>query len=170
MGRERSCKVFQSKLNMNLHPQVTNDQKLQYRLCLSTITICSPRKSKFFHFVPSESNSSHTGSTADPAPAGGPDSTNLIWRVLLDERIGADELLINISTNQLLTEGDGLFSSEVGPVEMGLSSLEQDGPFGVNETLEFTLGRKRNDSGDSSYQNKTVQSGGRPSSRSNRTR
>ncbi|XP_042344492.1 LOW QUALITY PROTEIN: ADAMTS-like protein 2 [Plectropomus leopardus] len=122
-----------------------------------------------------EGNSSHAGSTAIPAPAGGPldtgpDSQNLIWRVLLDGRLSPDELLINISTNQLLTEGDGLFSSEVGPVEMDLSSLEPDGPFGVNETLEFTLGRKRNDSGDGSYQNKTVQSGGRSSTRSNRTR
>lgn len=61
--------------------------------------------------------------------------------------------------------------SEMGLVEMDLSSsMERDGSFGVNETLEFTLGRKRNDSGDSSYQNKTVQSGGRPSGRSNRTR
>lgn len=130
---------------------------------------------EFFHFDPSEGNSSHTGSTANPAPAGGPldtgpDSPNLIWRVLLDGRIGPDELLINISTNQLLTEGDSLFSSEVGPAEVDLSSLEQDGPFGLNETLEFTLGRKRNDSGDSSYQNKTVQSGARTSGRSNRTR
>lgn len=48
--------------------------------------------------------------------------------------------------------------------------MELDGPFGVNDTLEFTLGRKRNDSGDVPYQNKTVQSGGRPASRSNRTR
>ena len=99
-----------------------------------------------------------------------PDSPNLIWRVLLDGRISPDELLINISTNQLLTEGDSLFSSEVGPAEVDLSILEQDGSFGLNETLEFTLGRKRNDSGDGSYQNKTVQSGGRTSSRSNRTR
>ncbi|KAK9522036.1 hypothetical protein VZT92_018529 [Zoarces viviparus] len=117
-----------------------------------------------------EGNSSRTGSTVIPAPAGGPldpgpDSPNLIWRVLLDGRIGPEELLINISTNQLLTEGDSLFSSEVD-----LSGLDQDGPFGVNHTLEFTLGRKRNDSGDSSFQNKTVQSGGRTSSRSNRTR
>ncbi|XP_060895026.1 ADAMTS-like protein 2 [Labrus mixtus] len=117
-----------------------------------------------------EGNSSHTGSTANPAPAGGSldpgqDSQNLIWRVLLEGRIGQDELLINISTNQLLTEGVALFSSEVD-----LSVLEQDGAFGLNDTLEFTLGRKRNDSGDGSYQNKTVQGGGRNSSRSNRTR
>ncbi|CAK6976179.1 ADAMTS-like protein 2 isoform X3 [Scomber scombrus] len=119
-----------------------------------------------------DGNGNHTGSTAHPAPAGGPldagpDSPNLIWRVLLDGRIGTDELLINISTNQLLTEGDSLFSSEVGPVELDLSSLERDG---LNETLEFTLGRKRNDSGDAPFLNKTVQSGGRTSSRSNRTR
>ncbi|TWW60810.1 ADAMTS-like protein 2 isoform X1 [Takifugu flavidus] len=123
----------------------------------------------------SESNSSHTGSTAKPVPVGGsldmrPDAPNLIWRVLLGDRIGPDELLINISTNQLLTEGDSFFSAEVGPAETGPSSMEIDGPLGLNETLEFTLGRKRNDSGDGPYQNKTVQSGGRPSSRSNRTR
>lgn len=58
-----------------------------------------------------------------------------------------------------------MFSSEVD-----LSTLEQDGSFGLNDTLEFTLGRKRNDSGDGSNQNKTVQGGGRTSSRSNRTR
>lgn len=63
-----------------------------------------------------------------------------------------------------------MFSAEVGPAEMDLSSVEQDGLFGVNETLEFTLGRKRNDSGDIPYVNKTVQSGGRTSARSNRTR
>lgn len=126
-------------------------------------------------FPPSENNSSHTGSTAKPLPAGGsldlmPDAPNLIWRVLLGDRIGPDELLINISTNQLLTDGDSLVSAEVGPVETGLSGTEMDGPLGLNETLEFTLGRKRNDSGDGSHQNKTVQTGGRPSSRSNRTR
>ena len=60
-----------------------------------------------------------------------------------------------------------MFASEVGPIEMDLSSLERDG---LNDTLEFTLGRKRNDSGDAPFQNKTVQSGGRTSSRSNRTR
>ncbi|XP_034452319.1 ADAMTS-like protein 2 [Hippoglossus hippoglossus] len=120
-----------------------------------------------------EGNSSHTGSTVNPAAAAGvldsgPDSPNLIWRVLLDGRISPDELLINISTNQLLTEGGGLFSSELGPGEVDLSSLERE--FGLNETLEFTLGRRRNDSGDTVYQNKTVQSTGRTSSRSNRTR
>lgn len=115
-------------------------------------------------------NSSQIDSTAKPVTDGGgldtpPDSPNLIWRVLMDGRIGADELLINISTNQLLTEGDSLFSSEVGPAEVGLSSLERDD---LNDTLEFTLGQKRNDSGDS--QNRTVPSGGRTSNRSNRTR
>lgn len=120
-----------------------------------------------------EGNNNHTGSTAKPPPAvgpldPGPDSPNLIWRVLLDGRISPDELLINISTNQLLTEGDGLFSAEVGPAEVDLSSLEAE--FGTNETLEYTLGRKRNDSGETVYQNKTVQSGARTTGRSNRTR
>lgn len=135
-----------------------------------------PRKVIFFFplFASSDRNISHTSSTASPAAAGepldaGPDSTNLIWRVLLDDRINPDELLINISTNQLLTEADPLFSSEVGPVEAGPSSLEDDSLFSVNQTMEFTL-RKRNDSGDGSYQNKTVQSGARATSRTNRTR
>ncbi|XP_058491260.1 ADAMTS-like protein 2 [Solea solea] len=119
-----------------------------------------------------EGNSSHTGSTANPAAVEaldtGPDSPNLIWRVLLDGQLSPDELLINISTNQLLTEGGSLFLPEVGPPEAELSSLERD--FGLNETMEYTLGRKRNDSGDTLYQNKTVQGGGRSSNRSNRTR
>ncbi|XP_077942510.1 tetratricopeptide repeat domain 16 [Gasterosteus aculeatus] len=125
-----------------------------------------------------EGNGSRADGTAAPAPAGGPldtgpDSPNLIWRVLLDGRIGPDELLVNISTNQLLTEGEGLFSSEAGPEagrETDTGVLKRDGPLGVNDTLEFTLGRKRNESGDTSFQNKTVQSGGRTSGRSNRTR
>ncbi|XP_076007219.1 ADAMTS-like protein 2 [Genypterus blacodes] len=121
----------------------------------------------------SEGNSSHADSTAIPASASrpleaGPESPNLIWRVLLDGRIGPDGLLINISTNQLLTAGGGLFSSEVGTAEVDLS-LEQGGPFFLNDTLEFALGHKRNDSGDGLYHNKTV-SGGRTSSRTNRTR
>ncbi|KAM3868351.1 ADAMTS-like protein 2 [Diretmus argenteus] len=121
-----------------------------------------------------EGNSSHPGSAAVPAPASGPlevgpDSQNLIWRVLLGDRIGPDELLINISTNQLLTEGAGLFSSEVGPVEVDLSSLER-GTLAPNETMEFTLGRKRNDSGDTLNQNKTIVTGSRTAGRSNRTR
>uniref|UniRef100_A0A4W6CSH0 ADAMTS like 2 n=1 Tax=Lates calcarifer TaxID=8187 RepID=A0A4W6CSH0_LATCA len=91
-----------------------------------------------------ETNEVHAGSTANPAPAGGPldtgpDSPNLIWRVLLDGRINPDELFINISTNQLLTEGDGLFSSELGPAEVDLS-LERE--FGLNETGNQRLYQK----------------------------
>ncbi|KAM9391388.1 ADAMTS-like protein 2 [Pholidichthys leucotaenia] len=114
-------------------------------------------------------NSNHTGSTANPALDGEPDSRNLIWRVLLDGRIGPDDLLINISTNQLLTEVDSLFSAEVEPAEVSLSSLERGGPFDLNETLEFTLSHKRNDTGDVNH-NKTVQNGGKASNRNNRTR
>ncbi|MED6272323.1 hypothetical protein CHARACLAT_029220, partial [Characodon lateralis] len=110
-------------------------------------------------------NSSQTHSTVKPPPDGGlldpgRDSTNLIWRVLLDGPISPDELLINISTNQLLTEGDALFSSEVG-----LSDPERAVPLDLNETLEFALGHKGNDSGDN--QNRTAQTG---AGRSNRTR
>ncbi|XP_015230039.1 PREDICTED: ADAMTS-like protein 2 [Cyprinodon variegatus] len=106
-----------------------------------------------------------SNSTIKPPPAGGPldsapDSTNLIWRVLLDGRMSPDELLINISTNQLLTEGDALF-----PPGMGLSDPERDDPLDLNETLEFALGHRGNDSGDD--QNRTAQTG---AGRSNRTR
>uniref|UniRef100_A0A3Q2ZK89 ADAMTS-like 2 n=1 Tax=Kryptolebias marmoratus TaxID=37003 RepID=A0A3Q2ZK89_KRYMA len=66
-------------------------------------------------------------------------STNLIWRVLLDGQMSPDELLINISTNQLLTEADGLF-----PPEVDLGSLERADPIDLNETLEFALGHKGN--------------------------
>ncbi|XP_061625029.1 ADAMTS-like protein 2 isoform X5 [Phyllopteryx taeniolatus] len=117
-----------------------------------------------------EGNSSDTGSTANPVPADVPldpeaDAPNLIWRVLLEGRLSPEELLINISTNQLLEmEGDGLFSA-------GPGSPEPDGPLVLNQTLEFTLGRKRNDSSaDIFYHNKTLHAAGRAGGRSNRTR
>ncbi|XP_019740201.1 ADAMTS-like protein 2 isoform X2 [Hippocampus comes] len=119
-----------------------------------------------------EGNGSRTGSTANPIPVDVPldpeaDAPNLIWRVLLEERVGQDELLINISTNQLLeTEGDDLFSAEADP-----GDPESDGPLGRNRTLQFTLGRKRNDSGaDVVYHNKTLHAMARAGARSNRTR
>ena len=84
-----------------------------------------------------------------------PDSQILIWRVLLGDRIGADELLINISTNQLLAEGE----------EEGLVELEQRESF--NETQEFSIGRKRNDS-EGHTPNRTL--GGQRIHRNNRTR
>lgn len=150
-------------------PQYTCRLPEPYYTCTRTATDVDVLHLSSFNTCPG--NSSHTGSTAHPpsAAAGplepGPDSPNLIWRVLMDGRISADELLINISTNHLLTEGGGLFSLEAGPGDTELSSAER-----VNDTLEFALGRKGNDSGDGLYQNKTVQSGGRTSSRSNRTR
>uniref|UniRef100_A0A673X9K7 ADAMTS like 2 n=2 Tax=Salmo trutta TaxID=8032 RepID=A0A673X9K7_SALTR len=117
-------------------------------------------------------NSSHTGSVAVPAPAAsrpleeGPDSENLIWRVLLGEQIGPDELRTNISTNQLLTEGEGVFSLEVD-----YSSVEQGGLFPLNSSLgEFSLGPRRNDSGDLLYPNRTLLTGMRSNNRTNRTR
>ncbi|XP_061135041.1 ADAMTS-like protein 2 isoform X1 [Syngnathus typhle] len=117
------------------------------------------------HFI--EGNSSQMGITANPIPTDVPldpeaDAPNLIWRVLLEGRVGPDELLINISSNQLLdTEGDNLFSAEAEP----------DGLLERNQTLQFTLGRRRNDSSaDVSYHNKTLHVVGRGGGRSNRTR
>ena len=108
-------------------------------------------------FDPSPGNSSTARPPADPGPLEtGPASPNLIWRVLLD---GRDELLINMSTNQLL------FSSELGPPDL---DLEGGGPLDLNDTLAFTVGHKRNDSGDGTSLNRTVP--GRTSSRANRTR
>ncbi|KAK0156495.1 ADAMTS-like protein 2 [Merluccius polli] len=87
----------------------------------------------------------------------GPDSQNLIWRVLLGDRIGQDELLINISTNQLLAEG----------VEAGLVELERRESF--NDTMEFSIGRKRNDS-EGHTPNRTLTGQRIPGPRNNRTR
>ncbi|XP_055080322.1 ADAMTS-like protein 2 isoform X1 [Periophthalmus magnuspinnatus] len=99
-------------------------------------------------------NSSRSGGTVEPPLAAGPleagpnANPNLLWRVLLDGR-----LLVNISTNQLLSEGG--FFTDLEP----MSSAEQ------NETLEFSLSRK-NDSSEGVH-NKTV---ARSNGRHNRTR
>ncbi|CAB1319550.1 unnamed protein product, partial [Coregonus sp. 'balchen'] len=105
-------------------------------------------------------NSSHTGGVAVPAPAASrpleevPDSENLIWRVLLGEQIGPDE-------------GEGLFSSEVGPLEVDYSSVK----FPLKSSLgEFSLGRRRNDSGDLPFPNRTLLMGVRSNNSTNRTR
>ncbi|TRY95843.1 hypothetical protein DNTS_021380, partial [Danionella cerebrum] len=92
-------------------------------------------------------------------------SENLIWRVLMGDRLGSDALLANISTNQLLTQRDGL-SSEAEPLEFGdYSSFEQTG---LNDSLlEFTLGDRRNDT-DLLFPNRTFATVLR--NRSNRTR
>ncbi|XP_024909195.1 ADAMTS-like protein 2 [Cynoglossus semilaevis] len=89
-------------------------------------------------------------------------------RTMLNGRLNPDDLLINISTNQLLTEGAALFSSEAGPPDVELSSLDQEAD--LNDTLEFVLGHRSNESGDALYQNKTVQGDRRSAGRSNRTR
>lgn len=131
-----------------------------------------PLTAEFCRFDPSDGNSSRTSSTVNPAAAAaaepGPNSPNLIWRVLLNGRLNPDDLLINISTNQLLTEGAALFSSEAGPPDVELSSLDQEAD--LNDTLEFVLGHRSNESGDALYQNKTVQGDRRSTGRSNRTR
>ncbi len=122
-------------------------------------------------FVLKEGNCSWPSGVGAPgvAPISRPaedmvNSENLIWRVLLGERIGSDGVLANISTNQLLTGRDGL-SSE-GPPELDYSSLEQAGLNG--SLLEFTLGQRRNDTGDFLLLNRTVTTILR--NRSNRTR
>ncbi|XP_041756650.1 ADAMTS-like protein 2 isoform X3 [Coregonus clupeaformis] len=107
-----------------------------------------------------DGNSSHTGGVAVPAPAASrpleevPDTENLIWRVLLGEQIGPDE-------------GEGLFSSEVGPLEVDYSSVK----FPLKSSLgEFSLGRRRNDSGDLPFPNRTLLMGVRSNNSTNRTR
>ncbi|XP_051962929.1 ADAMTS-like protein 2 isoform X2 [Xyrauchen texanus] len=108
----------------------------------------------------------------DVAPVNRPaedlvNSENLIWRVLLGERDGSDGVLVNISTNQLLTHRDGL-SSEAGPLELDYSSFEQASLNGT--LLEFTLGHRRNDTGDFISPNRTFITSLRNSNRNNRTR
>ncbi|XP_077456223.1 tetratricopeptide repeat domain 16 isoform X4 [Stigmatopora argus] len=118
-----------------------------------------------------EGNSSHTGRTANPIPASMPldpeeDTHNLIWRVLLEGGEAPDELVVNISTNQLLEmEEDNLFVVE----EEDPSGLEADRPSRLNQTLQFTIGRKRNNSS-SDFSHKTLYATGRESNYSNNTR
>ncbi|XP_066510787.1 LOW QUALITY PROTEIN: ADAMTS-like protein 2 [Hoplias malabaricus] len=90
------------------------------------------------------------------------DSENLIWRMLLKQRMH-----INISANQLFSEGTGLFPEE-DPMEFDYSSMEQGSLNG--SLLEFTLGQSRNDTGDLLFQNRTLITGLRSSNRTNRTR
>ncbi|XP_007253910.3 LOW QUALITY PROTEIN: ADAMTS-like protein 2 [Astyanax mexicanus] len=95
------------------------------------------------------------------------DSENLIWGMVLRQRTGSDGMQNNISTNQLLSEGAGIFP-EVEPVELDYSSLEQGNL--NSSSLEFTLGRHRNDTGDLLFQNRTLITSLRSSNRTNRTR
>ncbi|KAK3538971.1 hypothetical protein QTP86_023569 [Hemibagrus guttatus] len=90
------------------------------------------------------------------------DSANFIWRMFL----ARCTLQVNISTNQLLSERESLIS-EAEPAELDYSSSEQGNLNG--SFLEFSLGRRRNETGDL-FQNRTLISSSRNSSRSNRTR
>uniref|UniRef100_W5L4A5 ADAMTS like 2 n=1 Tax=Astyanax mexicanus TaxID=7994 RepID=W5L4A5_ASTMX len=92
------------------------------------------------------------------------DSENLIWGMVLRQRTGSDGMQNNISTNQLLSEGAGIFP-EVEPVELDYSSLEQGNL--NSSSLEFTLGRHRNDTGDLLFQNRTLITSLRSSNRTN---
>ncbi|KAJ8415571.1 hypothetical protein AAFF_G00425510, partial [Aldrovandia affinis] len=100
-----------------------------------------------------------------------PDSQNLIWNVLLGERIGSEELLVNISTNQLFSQGEGLYSTETEPLELDYGNLEHSPPYPLNGSLqEFTMGRRRNDTGELLFSNRTVLPNLRSGNRTNRTR
>ncbi|TSM85954.1 ADAMTS-like protein 2 [Bagarius yarrelli] len=101
------------------------------------------------------------------APASRPsdemvDSANFIWRMFLAHCT----LQVNISTNQLLSERESLIS-ETEPSELDYSSSEQGNLNG--SFLEFSLGRRRNDTGDL-FQNRTLITSLRNGSRINRTR
>ncbi|XP_030647717.1 ADAMTS-like protein 2 [Chanos chanos] len=124
---------------------------------------------------PSEGNSSLPCKVADTGmgkadkPADETvNSENLIWRMLLGERVGSEDLHVNISTNQLLTQGEDIFSTEVGPIELDYSSSEQRILNG--SVLEFTLSRRRNDTGDLLFQNRSLIHSFRNNNRTNRTR
>ncbi|KAG7481562.1 hypothetical protein MATL_G00068190 [Megalops atlanticus] len=100
-----------------------------------------------------------------------PGSENLIWSVLLQERSVSEELFINISTNQLFSQGEGVYSTETGPLELDYASLQQRTPYPLNGSLqEVTMDRHRNDTGDLLFSNKTVLHSLRSSNRTNRTR
>lgn len=90
------------------------------------------------------------------------DSANFIWRMFL----ARCTLHVNISTNQLLSEGESPIA-EAEPAELDYSSSEQGNLNG--SFLEFSLGRRRNDTGDL-FQNRTLITSLRNGSRTNRTR
>lgn len=90
------------------------------------------------------------------------DSANFIWRMFL----ARCTLHVNISTNQLLGEEESLVS-EGEPTELDYSSSEQGNLNG--SYLEFSLSRRRNDTGDL-FQNRTLNTSLRNGSRTNRTR
>ncbi|XP_041955841.1 ADAMTS-like protein 2 [Alosa sapidissima] len=127
----------------------------------------------------SEGNSSQPSSLVAP-PLATPnrlgdklsDSENLIWRVLMGESVGQDKLMVNITTNQLLTQGEGQFSAEMGPLELDYGSLESNAGFSLNSStlLEFTLGRRSNETGDLPLLNRTIFPGLRNGNRTSRTR
>uniref|UniRef100_A0AAY4DYH8 PLAC domain-containing protein n=1 Tax=Denticeps clupeoides TaxID=299321 RepID=A0AAY4DYH8_9TELE len=103
-----------------------------------------------------------------PAPVMDEFGENLIWRVLLEERLGQDRLRVNISTNQLLTQGERQLPTEMGPLEMDydFEFYPQNNP--NSSFLEFALEHRRNDTGDFPLSNRTLFYGLR--NRTNRTR
>ncbi|XP_062873822.1 ADAMTS-like protein 2 [Trichomycterus rosablanca] len=121
-----------------------------------------------------EGNSSWPSGVVAPGivPASRPaeemvDSENLLWRMLLGQHFGTDDMLVNHSTNQLLNR-EGSITTDAEPVELEYSSTEQGN---INSSFfEFTLARRRNDTGDLLFQNRTLVTSLRSSNRTNRTR
>ncbi|MFT7813519.1 ADAMTS-like protein 2 [Arapaima gigas] len=125
-----------------------------------------------------ERNGTHAVGAAGPVfPAGHrpsedvPDSDNLIWSIMLGERIGSEELLINLSTNHLLGQEEGLYSSETEPLDLDYASLEHGTSHRLNSSLqELSVGHRRNETADFVFPNRTVLPVQRGGTRTNRTR
>lgn len=90
----------------------------------------------------------------------------------MGEQVGQDKLRVNITTNQLLTQGEAQFSAEMGPLDLDYGSLEVNTGYSLNGSalLEFTFARRSNDSGDVPLQNRTLFPGLRNGNRTSRTR
>ncbi|XP_018601974.1 ADAMTS-like protein 2 [Scleropages formosus] len=124
-----------------------------------------------------ERNGTQSGGAPGPVfPAGRgpsedvPGSENLIWSVLLGERIGSEELLINLSTNHLLGQ-ENVFSSETEPLDLDYASLEHDASHHLNSSLqELSIGRHQNETGDFVFPNRTALPAHKGGTRTNRTR
>ncbi|XP_048835152.1 ADAMTS-like protein 2 [Brienomyrus brachyistius] len=100
-----------------------------------------------------------------------PDTDNLIWTVLLGKGVGSDEMFVNLSTNQLLSQGEGLYSSENEPLDLDYISLAHGNVNASDGTLqELSIGRRRNDTGDFLFHNRTALPGVKGGARINRTR
>nr|XP_023687637.1 ADAMTS-like protein 2 isoform X2 [Paramormyrops kingsleyae] len=97
-----------------------------------------------------------------------PSSENLIWNMFLGKSTASGMLHINFSTNQLLTVGQKLHSTEVEPPGPHATSLDGGAPFGHNSSLQERI--HNNDTGHFLLLNRTLLHSFHSGNRTNHTR